>query len=209
MSSNSNHAHPLLIVVSAPSGGGKTTLCQQLLAARPTMTRAITCTTRAPRAGERDGVDYRFLDMATFRKRVESGDFVEHATVFGNHYGTLKADLSEGLRAGKDVLLAVDVQGAATLRSRTGEDAELRRALVTIFLTPPSLKILEERLRRRATDAPEVIENRLGMARQEFAQWPHFDYLVISRSVEEDLRRALAIVDAEKMRSVRAQPPEL
>src|SRR5580765_6347442 len=115
--------NPLLMLISAPSGGGKTTLCQQLLAARPDMTRAITCTTRPPRQGEQDGVDYYFLDAASFLKRVQAGNFLEHATVFGNSYGTLKSELLSKLRQGKDVLLSVDVQGAATIRARAEEDA--------------------------------------------------------------------------------------
>src|SRR3974377_487625 len=104
---------PLLILISAPSGGGKTTLCQQLLAARPDMTRAITCTTRSPRAGEMDGVGYHFLVEADFKRRVQAGDFLEHATVFGRSYGTLRSEVLDKLRAGRNVLLNVDVQGAA------------------------------------------------------------------------------------------------
>lgn len=199
---------PLLILISAPSGGGKTTLCQQLLAARPDMARAITCTTREPRAGEKDGVDYYFLDAGSFLKRVQAGNFLEHATVYGNSYGTLKSEVLEKLRHGKDVLLNVDVQGAASIRRCAEEDAELRRALFTVFLTPPTASVLEERLRRRGSDAPAVVQKRLGVARQEIAQWKNFDYLLISTSIQEDLRRTMAIVDAEKMRATRAKPPE-
>src|SRR5436853_5554582 len=108
--------NPLLIVLSAPSGTGKTTLCEQLLDTRPNLTRAITCTTREPRSGEQDGVDYYFLDAATFLKRVQAGNFLEHATVFGNSYGTLKSEVLGKLRQGKDVILNVDVQGAAKIR---------------------------------------------------------------------------------------------
>ena len=199
---------PLLVLISAPSGGGKTTLCQQLLAARPQMTRAVTCTTRPPRDGERDGVDYHFLDAGSFRERVQAGDFLEHATVYGNSYGTLKTEVLGKLRQGQDVLLNVDVQGAATIREKAQEDAELKRALVSVFLTPPSMAVLEERLRKRGTDSQPVIQKRLGVARQEIAQWRHFDYLLLSSSIEEDLRRMLGIVEAEKMRSARVQAPE-
>jgi guanylate kinase len=199
---------PLLVLISAPSGGGKTTLCQHLLAARPEMTRAVTCTTRAPRPGERDGVDYYFLDAASFLKRVQAGNFLEHATVHGNSYGILKSELLGKLRLGKDVLLNVDVQGAATIRSEAQEDAELGRVLVSVFLTPPSVSILEQRLRKRGTDSAAVIQKRLSVARQEIAQWRHFDYLLLSASIQEDLRRMLAILEAEKMRATRVQPPE-
>ena len=199
---------PLLILISAPSGGGKTTLCQQLLAARPDMTRAITCTTRALRPGEKDGVDYYFLEPAEFQRRVQTGKFIEHATVFGRSYGILRSELLDKLRLGKDVLLNVDVQGAATIRARALADPELKRALVTVFLTPPSIAILEERLKRRASDAAEEIQKRLGIARMEIAQWKNFDYLLISTSIPEDLRRMLAIIEAEKTRSARAKAPE-
>lgn len=199
---------PLLVLISAPSGGGKTTLCQQLLAARPGMTRAITCTTRAPRPGERDGVDYYFLNADSFLKRLQAGNFLEHATVYGHSYGTLKSEVLGKLRQGKDVLLNVDVQGAATIRERAQTEPELRASLVTVFLTPPSLSVLEERLRKRATDASAVVQKRLSVARQEVAQWRHFDYLLLSGSIPEDLRRMLAILEAEQMRSNRAQPPD-
>ena len=199
---------PLLILISAPSGGGKTTLCDLLLKSQPQMTRAITCTTRPPRPGERDGVDYYFLATGDFLKRVQAGNFLEHATVYGNSYGLLKSELLGKLRAGKDVLLNVDVQGAATIRAAAMEEPELRAALITVFLTPASMEILEARLKKRNSDAPEVIKKRLAVAKQEVSQWKNFDYLVISTSKQEDLRRTMAIVEAEKMRSPRSLPPE-
>jgi guanylate kinase len=198
----------LLILISAPSGGGKTTLCQQLLAARPDMTRAITCTTRALRPGEKDGVDYYFFGTPEFERRAQAGEFIEHATVFGRGYGILRSELLDKLRLGRDVLLNVDVQGAATIRDQAQAEPELKRALVTVFLTPPAIAILEERLKKRASDAPEEIQKRLGVARKEIAQWKNFDYLLISTSIPEDLRRMLAIVEAEKMRSARESAPE-
>jgi len=199
---------PLLVLISAPSGGGKTTLCEAVLAARPEMTRAVTCTTRLPREGERDGVHYYFLNAESFLKRVQAGNFLEHATVYGNSYGTLKAEVLDKLRQGNDVLLNVDVQGAATIRERALEGAELKRALVTVFLTPPSVAVLEERLRKRGTETPATIAKRLGVARREIAQWKNFDYLLISGSIGDDLRHLQAIVEAEKMRSARVQAPK-
>ena len=197
---------PLLILISAPSGGGKTTLVNLLLESRREMTRAVTCTTRDPRPGEQEGVDYYFLEADNFLKRLQAGNFLEHATVYGHSYGLLRSELLSKLRDGRDVLLNVDVQGAATIKARALEDPELRRALVSVFLTPPSLKILEERLQKRGADAVAVMRKRLAVAKQEIAQWKNFDYLIISSSKKEDLRQMLAIVEAERMRTTRCQP---
>ncbi len=205
MTDSPNNA--LLVVISAPSGAGKTTLCERTLAARPEMARAITCTTRRPREGETDGVDYFFLDAADFLRRVQAGNFLEHATVHGNSYGTLKSEVLGKLRSGHDVLLNVDVQGAATVRAQAEKDSELKRALVTVFLAPASISVLEERLRRRNQDSPDVIQKRLAAARHELAHWRQFDFVILSASIEEDLRRMLAILDAETMRQPRIQLP--
>lgn len=197
-------SNELLIIVSAPSGGGKTTVCEEIIRVNPNAVRAITCTTRAPRAGEKDGVDYYFLDPGSFLTRVQSGHFLEHATVYGNSYGTLKSEVLGKLRHGRDVLLSVDVQGAAAITACAEADPELRRALVTVFITPPSLAILEERLRKRGKDTPEAIKKRLSVARQEVARWRSFDYLIPSRSIREDTERMQAIIAAEKLRQGRS-----
>jgi guanylate kinase len=197
----------ILLVVSAPSGAGKTTLCQQLLDANPGLTRAVTCTTRKPREGEVDGKDYYFLDAETFLRRVQSGDFIEHATVHNNSYGTLKSEIIGRLESGKDVLLNIDVQGEAAIRQRAMADPVLGPALVTLFLVTPTLAELEKRLRKRDLDSEEVIINRLRAARIEIQSWSNFDYLIVSQSIEEDLRRAQIILEAEKMRTTRTGNP--
>ncbi len=205
----SQKSNALLMVISAPSGGGKTTVCEKMLGANPNITRAITCTTRPARDGEQDGVDYYFLPAQDFLRRVQAGNFLEHATVYGNSYGTLKSEVLGKLRSGKDVLLTVDVQGAAAIRTQAESDPELERALVEVFLTPESLTVLEQRLRKRGKDAPDAIKRRLAVARQEIAQWKHFDYLLISTSIAEDFRRMQAIYLAEKIRQSRSLPPDI
>ena len=183
-------------------------MCNQLIASRPGMARAITCTTREPRPGEKDGVDYYFFSVTEFQRREQADEFIEHATVYGNRYGILKSELLGKLRSGRDVLLNVDVQGAATIRGRVRAEPELRRALVTVFLTPPSIAELAARLKNRAADSAAVIQKRLAVARQEITEWKNFDYLLTSTTKPEDLRRMLAIVEAEKMRAARTTAPE-
>jgi guanylate kinase len=198
---------PLLFLISAASGAGKTTLVHQVLAARPDMKRAVTCTTRQPRQGENNGVDYHFLTEDRFAKLLKAGKFIEHAKVYGHSYGLLRAEVIKKLRAGIDVLVNVDVQGAATIKAKALQDPELKRSLVTLFLTPPSLAVLEKRLRGRGTDSDKVIARRLRAAKREIRQWGQFDYLLISDTVEADTRRTLAIIETEKMRSVRCPSP--
>lgn len=205
---NERPANCLLFVVSAASGAGKTTLVAQLLTTRPNLVRAITCTTRPPRINERDGVDYYFFLPEEFERRLAAGEFIENATVYGYRYGILRSELLGKLRQGHDVLLNIDVQGCATIRAQAQADPELARALVMVFLTPPSRAVLEHRLRHRGTDAPEVIAHRLEAARTEAAQWVYFDYLLISDTIAEDLRRASVIFEAEKMKQARSQLPE-
>ncbi len=202
-----SHETGLLLVISAPSGAGKTTLCEQLLIHQANTIRAITCTTREPRDGEKDGQDYYFLDAATFLKRVQAGNFLEHATVFGNSYGTLKSEVLGKLRQGKDVLLNVDVQGAAAIREHAMEDSELQRSLVTVFLAPLSMDVLEQRLLKRNKDSSTTISKRLAVARQEISQWKHFDYIILTDSIESDLLRMQTIITAEKMRQPRVKMP--
>lgn len=193
----------LLVVISAPSGAGKTTLCGNLLRSDPGLTRAITCTTRAPRGGEVDGVDYHFLSVETFEEREASGDFLETATVYGNRYGALRSETLKRFEEGFDVLLNIDVQGHATVRERAQLEPVLSRALVSIFVVTSTREALETRLRSRATDRPEEIERRLQVARDEVLRWKEFDYVIVSESREADLERARTILEAERMRVAR------
>ena len=195
----------ILLLLSAPSGAGKTTVSQGLLEHEPRLRRVVTCTTRAPRSGERDGVDYHFLQPVDFARRIEAGHFLEHAEVYGNRYGTLKSSVLELLRQDHDVLLAIDVQGASSVRRLAARDPELRRALVTVFLTPRSRAELEARLRGRAQDSPEVIERRLATATTELAEAPHYDYLVVSRTRADDLAAMREILAAERHRQGRVE----
>ena len=191
----------LLIVISAPSGAGKTTLCENVRAAMPSIQRAITCTTRAPRDGEEDGVDYYFFREEEFLARVEGDEFLENAEVYGNHYGVLKSELCAKLAAGNDVLLNIDVQGAATVRERAATDPVLNEALVTVFLCPPNLEELENRLRGRSSDSDDVIAERMDIAKDEIAQSHLFDYTLTSGTREEDLAEMLKIIGSARSKS--------
>ena len=200
---------PIVLVISAPSGSGKTTVCSGLLAAAPGLARAITCTTRPPRPGERNGVDYRLLDPDTFGRRVAAGDVREHATVYGHRYGTLKTELFDRLNARRDVLLNVDVQGAAAVRAEAARRPDLAAALVTVFLAPVSIDTQAERRRSRGQDSESVIGQRLAAARMELERWREFDYLVVSGTMSEDLGCVQAIYTAEKLRCARMLLPPI
>ena len=195
---------PLILLLSAPSGAGKTTVAEGMIASVPNLRRVITCTTRPPRPGEVPDRDYHFLTPEEFAVRVGRDEFLEHASVYGRSYGTLKRSVHELLGAGHDVLLNIDVQGAAHVRREALEDPVLSRALVTVFLTPPTLSELEQRLRGRGSDAEDVIRRRLESALEEAARWREFDYLIVSGTRAEDLSRLQAIYTAEGLRRERS-----
>jgi len=196
---------PILFLISAPSGAGKTTVSHRLLGSVSNLERVVTCTTRAPRGGEVAGVDYHFLDRQTFEQRVAAGEFLEHAEVYGNRYGTLKSSVTDRLNAGVNVLLAVDVQGAAAIRAVAELDSAIGRALVSVFLMPPSLEELGRRLRGRKEDTDEVVARRLGVARREMEQWREFDYVVVSDGMDDDLASMAGILSAERRRTGRTR----
>ncbi len=186
-----------LLIVSGPSGSGKTTLCRRAEAAGHTA-YSISCTTRQPRPGEKDGVDYHFLTPDVFAAKVTAGEFLEHATVHGNSYGTLKADIIELLQQGKNVVMDIDVQGAASIRAC--DDAIIRRAYADVYIHVPSAE-LEARLRGRQTDSEEVIQLRLHNAAEEDARQGEYQYALISGDREADYSKFLALLAALAMRT--------
>jgi guanylate kinase len=174
-----------VIVISAPSGAGKSTLVKRLLASVPSLTFSVSHTTRRPRAGEKDGRDYFFVTPARFKRMLAGHEFVEWAKVHDHLYGTSWRQLRNAQAKGDDILLDIDVQGHAQVRRRLPE-------AISVFVLPPSFRTLEQRLRRRHSDAPEVIEKRLAAARQEIGHWPEYDYLVVN----DRLSRATAALRA-------------
>ncbi len=194
------HRQGILFVVSAPSGAGKSTLLNALRQT-PDFVYSVSCTTRPPRPGEIDGEDYHFVSAGEFQRRLAAGEFLEHAQVHGNFYGTLRAQVIGQLNAGVDVLIDIDVQGACAIR----EDAtpEIRASVADIFIMPPSLEELRRRLTKRGTETPDQIEIRLGNAATEMEAWRDYRYTIVSGSVEEDLQKFRAIMRAERYLSRR------
>ena len=190
----------ILFVVSAPSGAGKTTLCNALRQTRDFI-YSVSCTTRSPRPGEINGEDYYFLSREDFDKRVANGEFLEHASVHGHSYGTLRETVLNHLNQGVDVLLDIDIQGAAAIRACT--DPQIVDALADVFIMPPSLDELHHRLLKRATETQQQIDIRLRNAAAEMKSWRLYRYAIISGSVEEDLHKFRAIMRAERYLSRR------
>lgn len=188
----------LLLIVSGPAGSGKTTLCERLVASEPSIKRAVTCTTRSPRPGEVDGEDYFFLDEGRFEAAVGRGDFLEYAGVHGARYGTLKREVCAKLGNSISVVLNIDVQGAASLRVSAASEPLLRGRLVSLFVLPPSLEVLRERLVFRGTDDPASIEQRLRRAEAEMDHWHEYDYCIRSGSRDEDFQQLQSIWIAER-----------
>ncbi|MFP4068786.1 MAG: guanylate kinase [Verrucomicrobiota bacterium] len=190
----------LLFIVSGPAGSGKTTLCDRMLAEEPAIQRVVTSTSRPPREGEQDRADYYFFDKATFERKIEAGDFYEHALVHSNHYGVLRSEVRDKLAAGSDLLLNVDVQGAATFCEAGKTDPDLKGRVVSIFIMPPDLEELEKRLRGRGTDDEAEIQRRMRVALDEIRHCDRYDYCLRSASRAQDFENLQAIYRAEKMR---------
>ena len=187
----------LLIVLSSPSGAGKSTIARMLLDADDDVTISVSATTRPKRPGETDDVDYHFVDDDGFDAMIDDGEFVEWAPVFGYRYGTPKAPVKQALRQGRDILFDIDWQGTQQLQAAMGED------LVSIFILPPSMEELERRLRSRGTDSDEVIADRMSRAAGEISHWPEYEYVLVNRDTEQCLAQVRAIVAAERLKRTR------
>ncbi len=191
----------MLCVVSGPSGSGKTTLCRRFSESDGEAVYAVSATTRAPREGERDGVDYHFMERAEFEAGIARGDFLEHAEVHGRLYGTLKREVLGHLEAGRDVLMDIDVQGAALVRGSA--DPAIQEALVDIFILLPSNAELVKRVRARGTETEEQLALRLFNAREESRHWPEYRYTLVSADRETDFATFRSILAGERCRSRR------
>ena len=187
----------LMLVLSSPSGAGKTTLSRQLLDNDKQIQLSVSCTTRQKRPGERDGVDYRFVDTATFRGMIERKQFLEYAEVFGNYYGTPRGPVDDALNAGKDMLFDIDWQGTQQLRDKGRAD------LVTVFILPPSTRDLEKRLLTRAQDPKEIVAQRMAKAADEMSHWAEYDYVVVNSDIGTSLTNLKAILTAERLKRER------
>jgi guanylate kinase len=186
-----------MLVLSSPSGAGKTTIARHLVETNPGIAMSISHTTRPKRKGEEDGRDYYFVDRETFTQMRDRGEFLEWAVVFDNHYGTTRKPVEQALAEGRDVLFDVDWQGAAALRAAAKDD------VVTVFILPPTAADLEWRLNVRAQDAPEIVRRRMLGASNEIQHWQDYDYVVVNYDVEQSMAAVHAILAAERQRRSR------
>ena len=197
------------LIVSGPSGVGKSTICAAVLKEDPQLHFSVSCTTRPPRPGETDGKDYHFVSADEFQRLVDKGEMLEHANVHGNFYGTPRSGVVDRIRKGEDVLLDIDVQGAMTVKSLLKNDIELATAAEFVFIAPPSLAELERRLRGRETDSEETIQRRLRNATGELAKWREYEYLLVngcSDGTAIELRRLLATLRLKVKRIIHLVP---
>ncbi len=184
----------LMLVLSSPSGAGKTTISRTLLDTDGNLSMSVSVTTRSPRPGERDGVDYHFISHDRYKAMVAEDALLEHAKVFDHHYGTPRADVERLLAEGRDVLFDIDWQGTQQLREAAEDD------LVTVFVLPPSTPELERRLRARAQDSEETVRSRMAKAADEMSHWAEYDYIIVNRDLAESVRQTQAILAAERLR---------
>ena len=184
----------LMLVLSSPSGAGKTTLSRRLLDSDPSLVMSVSATTRPPRPGEEDAKDYFFVSHERFGAMVAGGELLEHAEVFGNHYGTPRGPVMEALNAGRAVLFDIDWQGTQQLAESASDD------LVRVFLLPPSMRELEARLKKRAQDSAETVARRMAKADGEISHWAEYDYVLINSDLDATFERLQTILEAERLR---------
>jgi guanylate kinase len=193
----SPHRRGLLLVLSSPSGAGKTTLARRVLATDSDIGISVSVTTRKPRPGEREAVDYFFRDEAQFIKMRDDGELLEWAKVFGNYYATPRAPVEAAIAGGRDLLFDIDWQGAQQLKEKLPQD------LVRVFILPPSQQALESRLKGRAQDPPEVVARRMAEAASEMSHWPEYDYVLVNTDLEASVAQLIAILTAERLKRER------
>ena len=187
----------MLVVLSSPSGAGKTTLTRRLLSENPAMSMSVSATTRPPRSGETDGVDYYFVDKGRFEAMRDAGDFLEHARVFSNYYGTPREPVEKALAAGRDIIFDIDWQGAQQLTQAAADD------LVKIFILPPDMVELEQRLRTRAQDSEDVIAARMSKSEAEISHWAEYDYVIVNDDLDRALDQLRTVLAAERLKRKR------
>jgi len=187
----------LMLVLSSPSGAGKTTISRALLEDDDKLSMSVSATTRAPRPGEIEGKDYFFMEPVDFNLLVNRDELLEHAKVFSNYYGTPSGPVRESLAKGNDILFDIDWQGTQQLAQKAGDD------LVSIFVLPPSTQALEKRLKSRAQDSDEVVAQRMSKASEEISHWAEYDYVVVNDDVERCILEVKAILKAERVRRIR------
>jgi guanylate kinase len=187
----------LMLVLSSPSGAGKTTIARELLASDEHLEMSVSATTRSPRPGEVAGRDYHFVDVATFERMVADGEMLEHAKVFDNYYGTPSKPVRDALLSGKDVLFDIDWQGTQQLSQSARGD------LASIFILPPAVEELERRLKSRAQDSDEVVKKRMSKAGDEMSHWPEYDYIVVNHHLDSSVQSVKAILTSERLKRER------
>ncbi len=203
---NGKKALGTAVIVSGPSGAGKTSICQRVRQEMADIRFSISCTTRGPRPGECDGRDYYFISHEEFRKRIADGKFIEHAEVFSNYYGTLRSEVLDSVMCGEDVFLDIDIQGAMQIREATAADPLLARCAEFIFVVPPSMAELERRLRGRESDTEDQIRQRLAKSAYEISFWKKYDYLLVNQQLENSVREMMALI--RTLRSATKRMPE-
>lgn len=203
MTSNLSKRLGMLIVVSGASGTGKSTICGQVRNDMPELGFSVSCTTRAPRPGEKDSIDYYYIGKEDFKKRVSAGEFIEYAEVFSNYYGTLKSEIMDQIQDGKDVFLDIDIQGAMQIQQAAENDAVLKKCCEFIFIVPPSMTELENRLRGRSTDSAEQISQRLETAAKEISFCHKYNYLIVNDKLDKAVSEMESLIRAMRLNTKR------